>query len=819
MPIDSTVGLIIALPTLDNGGRSRRAPLDDDTNQDGLRKQYMSPLPAQSGLTVFVPCFNDGDIIRNTYREIVDALGQIPDLELLFIDDGSQDDTLAQLKALAAEDSRVRYLSFARNFGLEAAQAAGFRYASRPWTLQLDSDLQNPPAEAWKLLAAAAEGYDIVFGVRQNRQDPWLRRWGSIAQRWVARRGFGIDLPPGASTFRVLRTGVARTLADLRLGTPYFIAMVPMVGARYTCVPTRHAPDVGRSRWRLSRLVGHSFELLFGYSWRPLNGSYLVATLGVLAASLLALLTVLGVVSTGVAVAAGLLISAATLGTVALLGRYLYRMMLDHRRNRPYYVREGNVPIRPEDRMDGGEELVPPPTVPTTATAATEPASEPSSAPAEPTTAEGDARGTVLILGASEDQLPVYVEARRRGYRTVAVDWWTDRPALPYADEHLHISTRDHDKIAAALGDRKLTTVIAAASDVSLESWHELGTRYQAPYRYPLSAALASVDKVVFHAISEAAGVPTYRWRQHTDPQVLMTLAEEVGYPLVAKPADSSGSKGVTLVERPEDLPAALEYAQQYTVTGKLLVEEFLAGRNLTVDVFIRDGLPAFTGITEKRILPGAHFVIGGHTCPAPIDPALREELRELAGRLCRAIRLTDGPANFDVIVDDSGQVRVLEGNARLCGNAFPLLMREVYGVDTVAALTSLALGEPYDLTPTRDGAGIIHVLASPLETEGVLTEVGGLEEVRAIPGVARCEVYAEPGTVVAPFTESGRKFGYLLVTGPDAEAAEATLAKALDTLRLTVVPRTSSGGAVPRQRTAATTPAPAAGRGGTDGV
>jgi biotin carboxylase len=416
-------------------------------------------------------------------------------------------------------------------------------------------------------------------------------------------------------------------------------------------------------------------------------------------------------------------------------------------------------------------------------------------------------RGALLVLGAGEDQLPVYVEAKRRGFRTIAVDSSTDRPALRYADEHLHISTRDHAAVAAALGRRRLAGVVSAASDASLETWHELSDRYRAPFRYPRTAAVASIDKVAFHAIATAAGVTAYRWRQHTDPRALVELAPEVGFPLVAKPADSSGSKGVTLVRRPEDLPAALDYAAEFALNGKLVVEEFLAGRNLTVDVFMRDGQAAFAGITEKRILPGVHFVIGGHTCPAPIDDQLHGRLVGLAARLCRAIGLRDGPANFDVIVAADSEVRVLEANARLCGNAFPLLMREVYGVDTVAALTSLALGEPFELVATRHRAGIIHVLASPLDVDGVLTGISGLAEARAIPGVARCEFYAEPGAAVRPFVQSGLKFGYLLVTGPDIGSAESTLAKALRTLRIDVNPaeaRTVTAAppaVVPRQR------------------
>jgi biotin carboxylase len=723
----------------------------------------MSAAPADPGLTVVVPCFNDGESLHRVHAEITTALSGIDDLEILLVDDGSRDDTLTQMRALAARDPRVRYLSFTRNFGLEAAQAAAFRYASKPWTAQLDSDLQNPPEEIWKLLDTAKDGYDVVFGIREQRQDPLVRRWGSLAQRWLARRGFGIDLPPGASTFRVLRTGVARTLADLRLGSPYFIAMVPLVGARYACVKTAHRRDQGRSRWRVTRLVGHSFELLFGYSWRPLNGTYLLGALGAVGAVLLAAMALAGFTGAVATGSAALLLGAANLVAIALVGRYLHRLMLDQRRTRPYYIREANVPLRPEDRFDGGESSVPPPG------------------------ARASDRGTVLILGASEDQLPVYVEARRRGYRTIAVDWWTDRPALPHADEHLQLSTRDHSGIAAALGDRALTGVIAAASDVSLESWHELSVRYGTPYRYPLSAARASIDKAAFHAMAESAGVTGYRWRTHTDRKQLLALADDLGFPLVAKPVDSSGSKGVTLVTRPEQLPAALDYAAGYTVTGELIVEEYLPGRNLTVDVFLRDGHLEFTGITEKRVVPGPHFIIGGHTCPAPIDDEVRGRLAETAARLCRAIGLTDGPANFDVILGRDGSIRVLEANARLCGNAFPLLMREVYGVDTVAALVSMALGEPFDLTPTRAGAGIIHVLASPLSVDGVLAEVAGLDEVRALPGVARCEVYQRPGAIVHPFTQAGHKFGYLLVTGPDVAAAEATLATALQLLRIRI--------------------------------
>ncbi|GGM45373.1 carbamoyl phosphate synthase [Dactylosporangium sucinum] len=391
----------------------------------------------------------------------------------------------------------------------------------------------------------------------------------------------------------------------------------------------------------------------------------------------------------------------------------------------------------------------------------------------------------MLILGASEDQLPVYLEARRRGIATIAVDQRRDRPALAHADAWLPVSTRDTAGIVAALDGRRPTSVVAAASDAGLRSWHELGELFELPYRFPATAARASLDKAVFHEVARAAGVPGYRWYQGADRAALTRAAHEFGFPVVVKPPDTSGSKGVTRVEHPEALAGALRYAGGFTTGDELLVEEYVAGRNLTVDVFMQAGRAGFAGITEKRIVPGPHFVIGGHTGPARLADATRNALVAAAERLCRAIGLTDGPANFDVVLRGDGTFAVLEVNARLCGNAFPRLMHHMYGVDTVAALVSLALGEPFTLTPTRSDAGVIHVLASPLAHDSVLAAVRGLDEARALPGVVCCEVYSAPGDPVRPFDQAANKLGYLIVTGPDRRAAQERLAAALDVLRI----------------------------------
>lgn len=107
--------------------------------------------------------------------------------------------------------------------------------------------------------------------------------------------------------------------------------------------------------------------------------------------------------------------------------------------------------------------------------------------------------------------------------------------------------------------------------------------------------------------------------------------------------------------------------------------------------------------------------------------------------------------------------------------------------MDTIAALVSLALGQSFDLTQRRSRHAVLHVLASPLETDGRLVGFEQVEAVRALPGVARVELFAEPGDLVRPFTRSRNKLGYVLVVGDTPEQAEDSLREALARLRVVV--------------------------------
>ena len=303
-------------------------------------------------ISAVVPCYNEAESVDLAYEQITRELERYGDVEVIFVDDGSTDATLERVRALAAADQRVKYLSFARNFGQEAAFSAGFKYAAKPWTVQFDADLQWPPEEVHKLLARTAEGYDVVFGIRERRRDPWFRRLGAAASQWVARAWLGIELPMGASAFRVVRSSVAKKIVALRLDTPYFIATVPRVGARYTSVPIVHHPRLhGVSKWSVRKLAVHALELLFGFSLRPIALAYLFSVAAVLLGLATAVLDLAGRLDPGGIARAGLAVQVLTLVALALVARYLVRLVKGQGRGPQFYVREANIPVQPEDDL------------------------------------------------------------------------------------------------------------------------------------------------------------------------------------------------------------------------------------------------------------------------------------------------------------------------------------------------------------------------------------------------------------------------------------------------------------------------------------
>jgi glycosyltransferase involved in cell wall biosynthesis len=230
-------------------------------------------------LSVVVPVYNEEENIRTLYENITSALsGNIPDYELILVDDGSTDDSYSLLKRIAGADKRVKVIRFRRNFGQTAAMAAGFDVAAGEVVVPMDGDLQNDPADIPKLLEKIHEGYDVVSGWRKERRDAFVnRKLPSIAANIFISRMTGVRLHDYGCTLKAYRREVLDRInlyGELHRFVP---ALVSQVGAKVTEIPVRHhARLLGKSKYGISRTMRVILDLmtvkfLLSYSTKPIQ--------------------------------------------------------------------------------------------------------------------------------------------------------------------------------------------------------------------------------------------------------------------------------------------------------------------------------------------------------------------------------------------------------------------------------------------------------------------------------------------------------------------------------------------------------------------
>jgi dolichol-phosphate mannosyltransferase len=234
---------------------------------------------ARLSYSVVIPVFNEEGNVEALASRVVAAMVALGDtFEVLFVDDGSRDRTPELLRRIASRDPRVRVVRFTRNYGQEAAVEALYLNARGRWLIQMDGDLQHPPEEIGRLVARKDEGYDVVYGVRQKRQDALFRVGASRLMQWTMRSMMEIELPDDVSTFRLMSAPIARLVAALPERRKFFSALLVWSGARIGTVDVSHAPrHAGATHYGFTKLLNHTFDLIVGFSSKPLR---YIGTLG-----------------------------------------------------------------------------------------------------------------------------------------------------------------------------------------------------------------------------------------------------------------------------------------------------------------------------------------------------------------------------------------------------------------------------------------------------------------------------------------------------------------------------------------------------------
>lgn len=234
-------------------------------------------------VSIVVPCYNEEATVKEFHKSIVnlwhDSSLQIDyEPEMIFIDDGSSDRTLSVIEELRESDHNVRYTSFSRNFGKEAAIFCGLKQATGDAVIVMDADLQHPPEVIPRMLAKWSEGYDIVEGIKSNRgkENPAYGIMAGLFYRLISKM-VGFDMA-GSSDFKLMDRKVADSLNCLSENTTFFRALSYWVGFRSASVEYDVAERIaGKSKWSRSSLFKYAISNMTSFTYAPL---YIIGVVG-----------------------------------------------------------------------------------------------------------------------------------------------------------------------------------------------------------------------------------------------------------------------------------------------------------------------------------------------------------------------------------------------------------------------------------------------------------------------------------------------------------------------------------------------------------
>ena len=325
-------------------------------------------------LSLVLPIFNEAEVLPELRTRLTEFMGQLPaDTEVIFVDDGSKDDSLRLLRDMARAQPRYKVLSFARNFGHQVAITAGIDYARGEAVVVMDADLQDPPEVVAEMVAKWREGYDVVYGKRRSRAgETWFKL---LTARWFYRlfaAMIPIEVPLDTGDFRLMSRRVVVALRELREVHRFVRGMVSWVGFKQTAVLyDRAGRFAGETKYPLRKMLKFAADGITSFSVLPLRlATYAGAIIAVIAvgvavwavvAKLAFDATVPGWTAVTVLVS---LLAAVQLLMIGILGEYVGRIY-EQVKARPLYVlRETqNMPLAPDtSELDVSSSMYPPAT-------------------------------------------------------------------------------------------------------------------------------------------------------------------------------------------------------------------------------------------------------------------------------------------------------------------------------------------------------------------------------------------------------------------------------------------------------------------------
>ena len=386
----------------------------------------------------------------------------------------------------------------------------------------------------------------------------------------------------------------------------------------------------------------------------------------------------------------------------------------------------------------------------------------------------------ILIIGASKLQIPAIKSAKELGFFVGVIDYNPKAPGIEFADVYFNVSTNDTEKIIGIAREFGADGIMTMATDMPMRSVAKACEELQLP-GISSETALIATDKYRMMEVFKEYSVPHPWFFKVNKRQELMIIKKEIDYPCIIKPIDNSGSRGVILVQSESELLDAYYYSANESKSGSVIVQEYLIGKEVSVEVMVQNNQPHVIAITDKTTTGAPFFVEMGHSQPSQLN---EKEITEIAKKAVNAVGISRGPAHVEIMVTNNGP-KLIELGARLGGDYITShLVPLSTGIDLVKATILDSCGMDFCIECTLSKTSIIQYLTT---STGTVQEIHGIDEAKQVPGVVDVKLFKEVGDSTGDIHSSNDRVGCVIVQNENLCLANNSLKESIDKINIII--------------------------------
>ncbi|TEB14259.1 Alanine-anticapsin ligase BacD [Pelotomaculum sp. FP] len=390
----------------------------------------------------------------------------------------------------------------------------------------------------------------------------------------------------------------------------------------------------------------------------------------------------------------------------------------------------------------------------------------------------------IMIIGAGVLQLPAIIRAKELGYEVLSVDIDQNALGFKYADVKCLVSTNDIQGILKEAERLQPDGVMTLATDMPVRSVAAVGEKLNLN-TIDKKTAIRVTDKSEMRKVLKDKNIPMPKYFVVTNYVDYISASKNFTGSFIVKPSDSSGSRGVFLVEEVGQLEKAYKHSLSHAKNGKILLEEYMNGPEVSVETFSIGGVVNIIAITDKKTSGLPHFVELRHSIPSLLGKETLMEIEKVARMAVKSIGIKNGPSHTEIIVTEEGP-KIVEIGARLGGdNITTYLVPLSTGISMVDLNIKYALNEEVYIKKTLDKASCIQYISANV---GKIKKIIGVDDAKIIKGVRLVKIVKGIGSIINEIESSHDRVGYVISQADNPIKAREICEEACKKIKIEIV-------------------------------